>query len=145
MNIIKNILITGASSGIGEALALYYAKNGAENLFLCGRNKERLENIANECRKNGTNVYSKILDVVDKEKVSEWINDCAQKVRLHLVFANAGVATGKEVAENVYTTFNINVFGVLNTVTPAIEMYKQLDNSHSHKSMGKVDYPYQAD
>ena len=29
----KNILITGASSGIGEALALFYADNGAENLF----------------------------------------------------------------------------------------------------------------
>ena len=33
MNTIKNILITGASSGIGEALALYYAKNGAKTLF----------------------------------------------------------------------------------------------------------------
>ena len=49
----KNILITGASSGIGEALALYYAKNGAENLFLCGRNAERLQKVKELCEKNG--------------------------------------------------------------------------------------------
>ncbi len=38
-----NVLITGASSGIGEALAEYYAANGAARLFICGRNAERLE------------------------------------------------------------------------------------------------------
>ena len=42
--IIKNILLTGASSGIGEALALYYAKQPTtENIYICGRNKERLD------------------------------------------------------------------------------------------------------
>ncbi len=35
----KNVLITGASSGIGEAMALYYAASGSENLFICGSNK----------------------------------------------------------------------------------------------------------
>ena len=41
----KNVLITGASSGIGEAMALYYAASGSENLFICGRNKERLNEV----------------------------------------------------------------------------------------------------
>ena len=44
-NNIENILITGASSGIGEALAEYYAVNGAKNLFLSGRNEQRLKEI----------------------------------------------------------------------------------------------------
>ena len=42
----KNILITGASSGIGEALALEYAKTTAKNLFICGRNEKRLNEVA---------------------------------------------------------------------------------------------------
>ena len=129
MNTIKNILITGASSGIGEALAYYYAKNGAKNLFLCGRNKERLENTAAECKKFGTEVFTKVLNVTDKEKVSEWIEECNKEARLHLVFANAGVSTGEETPENIYNTFNTNIFGVLNTITPTIEIYKKLDNS----------------
>jgi NADP-dependent 3-hydroxy acid dehydrogenase YdfG len=129
MNTIKNILITGASSGIGEALALHYAKNGAKTLFLCGRNKERLDNVAEACRKVGADVHAKVLDVTDKEKVATWIKSCNKKARLNLVFANAGVSTGEETPENIYNTFNINIFGVLNTLTPTIELYKKLDDS----------------
>ena len=69
----KNILITGASSGIGEALALFYADNGAENLFLIGRNQERLENVAEKCRYRGIKVVSKVIDVTDKENMETFI------------------------------------------------------------------------
>ena len=129
MNTIKNILITGASSGIGEALALHYAKQKDVTLFLCGRNQERLENTVKKCQKQGATVYSEILDVTDKDKVAFWIESCNKKARLHLVFANAGVSTGEETPENVYNTFNVNIFGVLNTLTPTIEMYKKEDDS----------------
>ncbi len=127
---IQNVLITGASSGIGEALALCYAKSGAENLFLCGRNAERLQSVAERCQAFGAHVYIKILDVTDKNTLSEWINECDKKAPLNLVFANAGVSTGKETCENIYNTFNTNVFGVLNTVLPAVEIFKKRkDNS----------------
>jgi short-subunit dehydrogenase len=129
MNAIKNILITGASSGIGEALALHYAEQKDVTLFLCGRNQERLENVVKKCQKQGATVYSEILDVTDKDKVAAWIESCNKKARLHLVFANAGVSTGEETPENVYNTFNVNIFGVLNTLTPTIEIYKKEDDS----------------
>ena len=58
-----NILITGATSGIGEALAVYYAKTSAKNLFICGRNPERLKIVENKCRNFGSVVYGKIVDV----------------------------------------------------------------------------------
>ena len=125
---IKNILITGASSGIGEALALTYAQNGAQNLFLSGRNAERLQKIVQKCQKFGCTVEGKIIDVADKKAMEKWINECEQKAPLNLVFANAGVSTGEETPENIYNTFNTNVIGVLNTVTPAVELYKKRQN-----------------
>jgi len=119
-----NILITGASSGIGEALALYYAANGAEKLFLCGRNAARLEHVIERCRQAGCEVFGKIVDVCDKDAMQKWLMECNQIAELNLVVANAGVSTGEETPENIYNTFNINIFGSLNTITPAVEIYK---------------------
>lgn len=125
--IIKNILLTGASSGIGRALAMYYAKQPqTENIFICGRNKQRLAEVKEECEKAGhAKIHAKVLDVSDKKSVENWINEAEKTAYLNLVFANAGVATLKETPENIYNTFNINVMGVLNTVTPAVEIYKK--------------------
>lgn len=122
---IKNILITGASSGIGEALALTYAKNGAKNLFLSGRNANRLQEVVSKCQKFGCTTEGKIIDVANKAAMEKWIAECNQKAPLNLVFANAGVSTGEETPQNIYNTFNTNVMGVLNTVTPAVEIYKK--------------------
>lgn len=123
----ENILITGASSGIGEALALYYATHGAKNLFLCGRNVERLEAVKQKCAESAQNlvVRTKILDIKDRQKTAEWINECEKTAPLNIVFANAGVATLQEFPKNIYNTFETNIFGVLNTVVPASEIFKQ--------------------
>lgn len=120
----KNILITGATSGIGEALAIYYAQNGAKNLFICGRNEQRLEKVRKECEKFGCRTIGQILDVTEKEKVKQWIDNCNKISPLQLVVANAGVATLKETPENIYKTFDTNLYGVLHTVLPTIEIYK---------------------
>ena len=119
-----NILITGASSGIGEALALHYAKTTAKNLFICGRNPDRLKIVENKCRNLGTVVYSKIVDVTDKETMFAWIKDCNNTAELNLVIANAGIGVVDETNEAIFDTFNTNVFGVLNTVLPTIDVYK---------------------
>ena len=122
---VENILITGASSGIGEALAVYYAKHGAENLFLSGRNKERLDAVQQRCQEHGVKVYTKIIDVTEKENMQKWLEQCEQIAPLNLVVANAGVSTGEETSVNIFNTFNTNVMGVINTICPTVELYRK--------------------
>lgn len=119
-----NVLITGASSGIGEALALESAKRG-DTLFLCARNAERLDAVAEKCRELGAEaVYSKIVDVSNEVETEIWIRECNLLCPLERVFSNAGVGTGEETNENVRKTFAINVGGALNVVLPVIDIFK---------------------
>lgn len=118
-----NTLITGASSGIGEALATACAARG-DALFLCGRDETRLNAVAEKCRtaSNGhATVTAQVVDVTDADAVERWIGECDQTAPLERVFANAGVSTGEETAANVRRTFATNAIGVVNTVLPAIE------------------------
>ena len=125
-----NTLITGASSGIGEALAYACATRG-DRLFLCGRNAERLESVRKRCAEilssRDRNVASPlvetaILDVANETETANWIRKCHAAAPLDLVFANAGVSTGEETEANVRRTFAINVGGCVNTVLPAIDL-----------------------
>lgn len=120
----KNILITGASSGIGEALAIFYAASGAKTLFLSGRDSSRLETVALKCRNLGAVVYPQIIDVTNRNAMADWIEQCEKQAPLNLVIANAGVSTLAEIPDNIYNTFNTNVIGVVNTIVPTIEIYK---------------------
>lgn len=123
-----NILITGASSGIGEALAQYYAEHGAANLFISGRNAERLQKVAELCRQKGVNVFEKQISVDSRSEMAKWIEACDKQAALNIVYANAGISTGEETTENAYNTFSTNVMGVLNTIHPAIDIFKQRPN-----------------
>ena len=124
----KTILITGASSGIGEALALHYAQP-QKVLCITGRNAERLESVARACRTAGAEVATWVGDVNDAEGLKRWIIQCDQQHRLNLVIANAGVALGSTTVEGLHQaavdSFDINVGGVFNTVHPALEVMSQ--------------------
>ena len=116
------ILITGASSGIGEALARALARPGT-TLILTGRDEPRLMASAGVCRARGAAVETHLLDVTDVAGMRRLVTGGAP---LDLVFANAGVAygvtpDGAETASQVRGTFAINLDGVMNTVLPALE------------------------
>lgn len=114
----KSILITGASSGIGKALATEYATNGTI-LYLSGRNKDRLHDIKNECENKGAKVHAKVIDVIDKVAMEVWISNLTS---LDLAIANAGISSG--VGGNIREIFKTNVDGVFNTVEPALKIMK---------------------
>lgn len=121
----KSILITGASSGIGEALALLYAAPGV-TLFLSGRNIERLCAVAEACRQRGAVVDERVVDVSLPEAMQVWIHAVDQKAPLDLVIANAGISggtgSGGEGEEQVREIFYVNLTGVLNTVWPCLPL-----------------------
>ncbi len=118
-----NILITGASSGIGEALAREYARPG-RFLALCGRDKGRLKDIAEACRSLGAEVEAETVDVADRDATRRWIGKIDAGHSLDLVIANAGISSGSggrgENETQARDIFSVNMAGVLNTVWPAI-------------------------
>jgi NAD(P)-dependent dehydrogenase (short-subunit alcohol dehydrogenase family) len=118
----ESVLITGASSGIGAALAEACAHPGT-HLHLSGRDRARLDTVADACRAAGAMVAATVLDVTDAAAVAAWMRAAG---RLDLVIANAGIGAGvdgggPEPAAQVRAIFATNLDGVLNTVLPALD------------------------
>ena len=73
----KNIIVTGASSGIGRGCAITFSQLGA-NVILIGRNKERLENTYNKLDKGNHLIVSQ--DITEYDKLEEVVNTAVEKV-----------------------------------------------------------------
>jgi short-subunit dehydrogenase len=119
----SHILITGASSGIGEALALAYAASDVQ-LALTGRNAARLQAIAEACRARGAAVESAVLDVADRAAMADRLTRWDDATPIELVIANAGISAGtgagQETEAQLRAIADVNVGGVMNTVAPLL-------------------------
>lgn len=124
MKTFSSIVLTGASSGIGEALALDYAAPGVA-LALTGRDSERLETVAVACRAKGATVVAETIDVTDRERLLPWLTAFDEAHPVDLVLANAGISIDKDNSSLddfsiIRKTLDVNINGVLNTVEPLI-------------------------
>ena len=92
------ILITGASSGIGAALAQHYARDGV-TLVLGGRNAERLAEVVVLCRAKGARCHSTTLDVRDSGSLVDWIATTDAEYPIDLAILNAGLAATRATSD----------------------------------------------
>lgn len=125
MKSFRSIVITGASNGIGKALACDYAAPGIA-LALTGRDQARLAAVAEECRARGADVVASPIDVTDRESLATWVTAFDDVHPVDLVVANAGVSIDQTRSSLddfsvIRRTMDINFSGVLNTVEPLVE------------------------
>jgi short-subunit dehydrogenase len=122
----RSIVITGASSGIGRALAIAYAAPGV-HLALAGRDQSRLDETAGRCMAAGAAVTTGLIDVRDRDRMTSWIRAVDDTGPIGLAIASAGISAGlgmgrlredPAVARSVIAT---NLFGAINTIDPVVE------------------------
>lgn len=116
----KGIVITGASSGIGAALALEYAQAGVA-LGLIGRDTVRLDQVARACRAKGAQVQAQVMDVTDRAGMEGFLTRFDSICPIQLLIANAGVSGGG-VGAAARAMFAINIDGVCNTIDPVMPL-----------------------
>lgn len=90
----KCALITGASSGIGKAIAIDLAKSGVTALHLVGRNEVRLQEVVGELEPYNTTCYTHILELSDTSKIEDFCHTFkTQHSNLDLLIHSAGIVS----------------------------------------------------
>jgi len=144
----KTAFITGATSGIGKATAVLFAKNGI-NLVLCGRRQERLDELKQELGKE-VQVFTLNFDIRDKESVHEAIASLPKEFsQIDILINNAGNAHGLDTIQegNIDdwdAMLDINVKGLLYVSKNLIPQMIERKSGHIiniGSTAGKEVYP----
>ncbi|MEO8417273.1 MAG: SDR family oxidoreductase [Methylophilaceae bacterium] len=134
----QRVFITGASTGIGQALARHYASHGAQ-LGLAARRTELLQTLADEL---DTECAIYPLDVRDSGALERAAQDFMQRFGVpDLVIANAGVSRGtltehKEDMAAFKAVMDINVLGMMHTFQPFITAMRSDTRAHKGQLAG---------
>lgn len=120
-----HVAITGASSGIGAALALEFARDGCD-LALFARREDRLGAVAEAARKHGAHVHCQIGDVREAKALERWYATADERHPVDLLIANAGVFDGigpnsrLETSQETEQLVATNLLGAIYTAQAAL-------------------------
>jgi short-subunit dehydrogenase len=131
---VKTALVTGASSGIGRALAIELATRGA-HVALCARREEELREVARTIEERGGRALVLPVDVTDPGAVREALQKADRDLgALEMVVANAGVGhyghAGTLQWDDVARVLDVNVRGAMATLTAAIPIFLAHQRGH---------------
>ncbi|GEO63923.1 SDR family oxidoreductase [Companilactobacillus nantensis] len=130
----KVVVITGASSGIGEATAKMLAKNGAK-VVLGARRENRLQAIVNDIKNAGGQATYKVTDVRDAQEVADLVTLAKNEFgSLDVIFNNAGIMPSSPISALHTKEWNdmidINIKGVLNGVAAVMPDFVKNKQGH---------------
>ena len=144
----KTILVTGATSGFGKAIAQLFAKNGY-NVCITGRRAERLQEVKKELEGYGSKVYTLQFDVRNKQEVAAAIDRLKTETdRIDILVNNAGLASGMSSIDEGDTDdwdvmVDTNVKGLLYVTRQVVPLIKNNGSGHIiniGSTAGKVVY-----
>ncbi len=126
--------VTGAASGIGEALALRLTRAGC-HLALCDTNSALLAGVADRVRTLNVNCSVHVVDVSSRSEVEQFAEDViGEHGYVHMVFNNAGIALADYVETHSYDDFeqvmDVNFWGVVYGTKAFLPYLKQVDEAH---------------
>jgi len=130
----KVVVITGASSGLGEATARYLAARGA-TVVLGARRAERLQTLADEITQAGSKAFARVTDVTDAEQVQTLVDAAIEKYgRIDVILNNAGVMPHSPLErrkiDDWNRTIDINIKGVLYGIAAALPHMQRQKSGH---------------
>lgn len=127
----KSVVITGASSGIGAALAREFASRGY-NIALCARRIEKLESLKQELAQKNSNikVISAALDVNELDTVATVLNELKSSLgSLDIVIANAGITGVRRTGSGDLTVdkqvLQTNLYGAIATIDAGVAIFRE--------------------
>ena len=131
----KTVFLTGASSGIGEALALDMAKRGA-TLGLIARRDDLLKNLVEKCEQAGGRARRFAVDVTDAAAVAGAADSLRSEFgKIDILIANAGIGGNDEQtrrldAEAVAKVVKTNLIGAINAVAAVLPQMLEKGSGH---------------
>lgn len=128
----KIAVVTGAGSGIGEAIATWLHEEGAK-VVLAGRNKDKLQNVANQLAQDSVKVVP--TDVTKKEEVDELIKIAQQTFGgLDIVINSAGQMLSSKITDYQVdewdSMIDVNIKGTLYTAQAALPTMLEQSSGH---------------